>query len=107
MGKAADITFKVKLPRHIWRKLEPILRERKLTLDDFIRLYARSMVTAQEQLKSTDLGDEMPIGKYRGESLEVIIRTEPGYIRWLLANSDTFSITPEAHALLLEVTDGG
>jgi hypothetical protein len=48
---------------------------------------------------------ELPFGKYRGETLETVVRADPDYVRWLLTNSKNFT-TDEAAIELLEVITG-
>ena len=35
-----------------------------------------------------DINFRMPFGKYRGESVESILRTDPGYLVWVHENTD-------------------
>jgi len=101
---AATVQLKVNLPKRLVEDLETLLMERHLTIDDVCRLYLRSLVTQNKSLRAVDLDDEMPYGKYKGEALAVIIKTDPQYISWFLSNGKSFKITPEALALLEEIT---
>lgn len=46
------------------------------------------------------LYDEMPFGKYRGDTVAHVLEVEPGYLRWLLDSSATFAVTEEVEELL-------
>lgn len=106
-GEPKTVKVCVELPRSLWTKLQPVLAERGLTLDDMVRVYGRSLVTGRNRARCLELGSTMPFGKYQGEILEVLIRAEPGYIQWLTANMDTFHMSVEAYAMLDSVLEGG
>jgi uncharacterized protein (DUF3820 family) len=72
---------------------------RGLSVEDFIRIALRG---ALQRNGFVPLRAEMPFGKYRGETLESIIRADPEYVRWMLSNSTSFS-TDEAAIELLEM----
>ena len=36
-----------------------------------------------------DMDDEMPFGKYKGETVSWIIDNDPDYLGWLLENTET------------------
>ena len=42
----------------------------------------------------------MPYGQYAGMLIEEMIRADPRYVRFLVANSDTFQLDEAALALL-------
>ena len=44
------------------------------------------------------LKDRLTFGKYRGRSLEVVLRDEPSYIRWLIGDK-IVELTDEARAV--------
>lgn len=96
-------TVKMLLPSSLLLKLDPILKERKLKLEEVVALYLRSLVNASG--KALALDSEMPIGKYRGATVESIIRAEPRYMAWLISQDNTtVKLAPEALALLEEVS---
>lgn len=94
----------VRLPPSLLGDLEPILAARELTIDKVIRLYLRSLVTTSKRTGAIGLADEMPIGKFKGEPLETVIRAEPKYVEWLLGKVETFRVTPDALDLIDELT---
>jgi hypothetical protein len=42
----------------------------------------------------------MPFGKFQGMIVETIIRAEPKYVSWLIAESQNFRLDPDALELL-------
>lgn len=100
---AAQVQVKISLPKGLTEKLEPLLLERDLTLDEVVRLYLRALVTTSERSRALDLRSEMPLGKFKGEELAVVIRSEPKYVSWLLAEVEGFKLAPDALALLEQV----
>lgn len=90
----------VELPDRLAGQLEAVLLKRGLSVDEVVRLYVRSLVTTCERLAALGVHSEMPMGKFKGEEVGVIIRADPGYITWMLANSSSFKLAPEALALL-------
>ncbi len=68
--------------------LAPTLLERKLKLEDVVSLYLRSLANGTKNAALSP-ADEMPIGKYRGELVGTVIRAEPKYISWILAQENT------------------
>lgn len=91
----ARATLKVSIPLALAREVEPLLKARGLTVDDALRLYLRSMVTSSARSRALSLTSQMPFGKYQGELVEVVARAEPGYVQWLIANSNSVKFEPE------------
>lgn len=98
--KTKSATITIDLPVALVEQLEPILLARDLTLDEAVRLYLRAMVSSSARNRTLTLESEMPMGKYRGELVEVIVRAEPGYISWLIANSTSIKFDPEVLMLM-------
>ncbi len=92
---ADDIDLHVSIPADLVRSIKPVLAARGLTLDEVVRLYLRSMVTSVARSKALALTSQFPFGKYQGELVEVVARAEPGYIQWLVANSNSVKFDPE------------
>jgi len=86
----------VNLPDKLYAELEGILVERNLSFEEVVRLYCRSMVTTNARTMALQLGSEMPFGKFKGEPIDVVIRADPGYVGWMLANNERFILAPEA-----------
>jgi uncharacterized protein (DUF3820 family) len=91
---------RVEVPDRLAAQIEPVLLQRGLSLDEVVRLYLRSLVTTSERMAALDVKSEMPFGKFKGEQIGVIIRVDPDYVAWMLANSKSFKLTPEALSLL-------
>lgn len=94
-GDADDIDLHVSIPAKLVRDIKPVLAARGLSLDEVVRLYLRSMVTSVARSKALALTSQFPFGKYQGELVEVVARAEPGYIQWLVANSNSVKFEPE------------
>ncbi len=86
----------VNLPDKLYADLESILIERNLSFEEVVRLYCRSMVTTNARSMALTLGAEMPFGKFKGEPIDVVIRADPGYVGWMLANNERFLLAPDA-----------
>ena len=92
---ADDVDLHVSIPAKLARDIKPVLSARGLQLDEVVRLYLRSMVTSAARSKALTLTSQLPFGKYQGELVEVVARAEPGYIQWLVANSNSVKFEPE------------
>src|SRR3954466_9033721 len=92
-------TVSITIPKDLFNQAEKTLAGRGLSVDAFIRVALRG---ALQRNGYVPLKAELTFGKYRGETLETIIRADPEYIRWMLTNSNTFS-TDDAAIDLLEM----
>ncbi len=99
-------SYRLRIPSEMAAQLEEILAERKLTVEDMTLLYLRSFLLNAVKDRCMMLHDKMPFGKYQGSSLELIIKSDPNYIVWLLSNSKSFAIEIEAMELLKDVMEG-
>lgn len=97
----------VDLPADLHDRVQAMLEGRRLTMGEVVSLYLRSMVTGAERNRTLGPGDLMPFGKYRGSEVGLIIRAQPDYIQYLLANSQHFSLSVDALELLAEVEGRG
>lgn len=50
-----------------------------------------------------DLSTKMLFGKYASETLETVIRCDPGYINWAMKNVDGFEVSEAGLNLLSEI----
>ncbi len=98
----SEITLKIRVKTKLAERLEPILTDRGMTLDQAVSLYLRGMVNGSERSRAIRLADEMPLGKYRGEIVETIVRGEPGYVRFLFG-CENIRFDPEVYALVEEI----
>lgn len=93
-------TLKVKIPEDLARDLDHILGEQKLTLDEVATIYLRAMVNTSKSRRTLGLDDVVQFGRHKGTPLGLLIRAEPDYVQYCLANVRSFSISPEAMELL-------
>ena len=93
-------TISVTLPAQLLDHVEEILAGRGIDIDTFVRMGLRNVTR-----KVPFYGLETPLGfgKYRGETLEAVIRCDPTYVIWALQTLERFEIAEEAIALLDEV----
>lgn len=84
---------------------ENILARRGTTLENYLQLQLRALVSADKRYRPLTLRDYMPYGKFKGENIENIIRAEPTYIAWLVGESETFSLDSEARTVLQEILE--
>lgn len=98
-----NVTLKIRVKRSLVDKIEPLLKERGISLDQAVSLYLRAMVNGSENSKSLRLADEMPFGKYKGETVETIVRGDPQYMMFIFGLGKT-RFDPETLALLEQVT---
>jgi hypothetical protein len=99
----AKVQLKVNVDRSLLERLEPVLRERGLTLDRAVGLYLRGMINTSGSAKALRLKDDMPFGKYQGEKVETILRGQPDYIRFIIDLGRT-RFDPEVFELLEALT---
>lgn len=100
----AKIQLKVNVDRALLDRLEPVLRERGLTLDRAVGLFLRGMVNTSNRAKALRLQDAMPFGKYYGETVETILRAQPDYIAFIVGLGKT-RFDPEVFDLLEQLTE--
>jgi len=97
---------KIRVPPDLAAELDLILNERKLSIEDAALLYLRSMVANATRDRCLFLSDKMQFGKFKGSTLETVIKAQPDYVVWLLTNSKSFSIEIEAMELLNDIMSG-
>lgn len=98
-------SIRIRIPEDVHKRLEVVLHQRSLTIEEAAVLYLRSMVYSAERGRALMLNDTLPFGKYQGSTVETVIKAQPDYIRWLLVNSKTFSLEVEAMELLRDVEE--
>lgn len=91
----------VMLPLDLHDKLSHIVKERNTSIEAMVLLHLTSVVNGYERYAPIGLDTFMPFGKYKGVTLETIIRGDPAYVKYLQTNSETFNMTVEA-AIVLE-----
>lgn len=97
------IQLKINVDKKLAERLEPLLKERGLTLDQAVGLYLRGMVNTSASARALRLADTMPFGKYQGELVETILRVQPDYIMFLIGLGKT-RFDAEVLHLLEEIT---
>lgn len=100
----AKVQLKVRVDLNLVVKLDPLLKERGLTLDQAVGLYLRGMVNTSTSSRALRLEDEMPFGKYEGELVSTILRAQPDYIKFIIGLGKT-RFDPEVYALLETLTE--
>lgn len=95
--------LKVNLDTGLLTKLEPILKERGLTVDQAVSLYLRGMVNSSAAARALRLTSIMPFGKYEGEVVETILRAQPDYIQFIIGLGKS-RFDPEVFQLLETLT---
>lgn len=74
--------------------------KRQISMGDMFALMVRSFAGRNQTLGLTDV---VRFGKYAGHYVEHIVRGDPRYVRWLIAESTTIDFTDEVHDLLDEL----
>ena len=73
--------------------------ERNMDPSDLLRMMTRSFSRGPT---IHGLLDTFRFGKYSGETVEVVIRGDPRYMKWLVETSEWFELDTEALELLEE-----
>ncbi len=92
--------YLIEVPEEVMEDALPILKRRGIKLDAVVTVYLRALIVSAEHTTMRGLEDAMPFGKYRGATIEHVIRTDPRYINWLLRTADNFLIDEKAAILL-------
>lgn len=90
----------VRLPEAVIDTLTRLSQARGVEVSDLIRL---SLLNLNQRHRLYDLGTRLGFGKYNGEGLETVIRTDPGYVRWAVGALDNFTMSEAALTLLDEM----
>lgn len=85
------------IPKRLFDQASARLSERELDLDDYICLTLRLMLKNKTVLR---LADQMPFGKYAGETVETVCRADPAYVIWLINEKGKTRFDPEVHKLV-------
>jgi len=80
--------------------LYAMAQDRGLSISRLVNSRIRSLVNAYKKYKVLTLQDDMPYGQYMGMNMEEMIRSDPRYVRFLVANSDIFELDTDAQELL-------
>lgn len=95
-------TAQIKLPLALVKKVEAKLNERGIEIERYIALHLRVMLRNKNTLR---LEDVMPFGKFSGELVEDVVRSEPQYISWLIGQNGKTNFDPEVLQLLEQMLE--
>lgn len=90
-------TVMIKVNSDLLAEANDILNARGTTLETFVRLHLRAMTRYKRILS---LSDTMIFGKYYGERVEDVVRANPGYMVWLLAQDGATKFDTDVLELL-------
>lgn len=84
-----DNTTFVGLPTDLVKEVNDTLMTRGSSVEQFLTIHLQAFLRQQMSQTSQLFGldDTLPWGKYAGTTIDVLVRTEPGYIQWLIDNS--------------------
>jgi hypothetical protein len=94
-----NIKLTIALPAEIGHQFLRALDERGGNIHDFVRLCAKARMRAN---KDYDVGDELAFGKYIGERIETVIANDPGYVNWILQNTNSLILSDRLTNMLEE-----
>lgn len=94
----------ISLPVKLHDDLVALLEERGLSLSDWAAVMARGYLRMPSEHTLTT---PLSFKKWAGETLETVIRLDPGYVRWLKGNVGGFRMDERAEKLLNEIDPGG
>jgi hypothetical protein len=97
-----DVKISAVVSKELHNDLYLFLRERGLTLTDFVRMAFKQSMRGYKVYGPDDI---LRFGKYNGEKLEYVIRMAPDYILWCRENMPNFRITDEAEQLFIALTE--
>ena len=86
----------------LYNQLSDFAAARGLTVQDLIRVGCLALL---RQGRYHDLTTKLSFGKYAGETVETVVRLDPGYVQWLLANTDKLMVSDGVTALLDQMTE--
>lgn len=91
------VVVQFRIPLEMLNDVSQLLRSRDAHIDDFMRLAIRNMLRG---VNHYGLRDTLKFGKYFGEPVEAVIRTDPSYIAWAQRKMEGFSLSEDALAVL-------
>lgn len=98
--KKKQETVDVPIDRGLFEALEAIGGMRDIHPHTIIAIQMTAYVRAFERSQVLMLRDIMPYGQYKGELVEDVIKVNPRYIQYLVANSNNFRLDTDAIELL-------
>ena len=98
--KVTKMTVLLTIDPQLLADAEVIFDKRGTNLETFVRLHLRAMTRYKSILT---LKDTMSFGKYYGEHVEDVVRTNPAYMVWLLAQEGAMKFDTDVLELLEQV----
>jgi len=93
----------IRIDAKLFKEATAILGERGVDLEAYLGLHVRALARSKQLLT---LRDKFTFGKYGGELVENVVRGDPRYMSWALANVTWTRFGPDVMALADEL-DGG
>jgi len=90
-------TVQISLSRDLACRLMDFANARGTDIETLVRVAASSLLRTG---KWYALDTRLAFGKYIGETMETVIRLDPGYVTWILQKVEGLCISDEAAALL-------
>lgn len=95
----------VPVPLEVAQQVSEIMAARGLDIAQAINAFLLTLATTSRRRAPVGLADAMPIGKAKGVPVETMIRLEPSYVAWLVNNTETFHLRPDALDLLQQMIE--
>lgn len=91
---------KVKIPEGTVEALKEIGRIRGVDWELIVQIQLNAYINAFERTKILDVDSVINFGKYRGNTVETVIRVDPGYWRYLISEETSYKLSERAVELL-------
>jgi hypothetical protein len=92
-----DGPVQVPLSRDLFDRLDGFARSRGTDVETLVRVATATLLRAGRYYA---LDTPLAFGKYIGESMETVIRLDPGYVRWVAEKIEGLCLAEEASVLL-------
>lgn len=99
-SNSGDLTLN--LPLTLIDQIESLARARGTTVDELVTVALTGLVNYK--IRVYDLTTQIQFTRYRGLTVEQVLRTDPSYIRWCVDNMK-MELTEDATKLLREMED--
>ena len=99
-----ELTVSISLPVAVARRLEKLAAQRGTSISELVRVASHNLM---RRSSFYDLGTRVGFGKYHEETMETVIRCDPGYVSWCSRNMEKFELSAECLALLEHVESAG
>jgi len=92
-----DKPVQVSLSRELHDKLSEFAYSRGTDIETLVRVATSTLLRVGRYYA---LDTRIAFGKYIGETMETVVRVDPGYVRWCLEKIDGLCLSDDATALL-------